>query len=57
MQKISLPVNYQRVGSIDHPVRWDEEKAVAYRMKNSHATRITLIISYVVKQYLKLDKL
>jgi hypothetical protein len=42
---------------MDHPVWWDEETAAAYRMENSHTTRITLIISYAVKQYLKLDKL
>jgi hypothetical protein len=29
----------------------------AYHMENSYVARITLIISYAVKQYLKLDKL
>jgi hypothetical protein len=45
------------MGLMDHPVRWDEEMMKAYRMENSHTARIMLIISYVVKQYLKLDKL
>jgi hypothetical protein len=45
------------MGLIDHPVRWDEEMMEAYRMENSHIARIMLIVSYVVKQYLKLDKL
>jgi hypothetical protein len=42
---------------MDHLVRWDEKTVVAYRMENSHTTRIMLIISYAVKQYLKLGKL
>jgi hypothetical protein len=45
------------VGQMDHLVWWDEETVVTYHTENSHAIRITLIVSYVVKQYLKLDKL
>jgi hypothetical protein len=45
------------MGSMDHPVWWDEEMAATYHMENRHTARITLIISYAVKQYLKLDKL
>jgi hypothetical protein len=30
---------------------------VAYHMETSHTAKITLIISYLVKQYLKFDKL
>jgi hypothetical protein len=40
-----------------HLVWWDEEMTMAYHMENSHTARITLVISYVVKQCLKLDKL
>jgi hypothetical protein len=50
-------MNCQHVGSMDHLVWWDEETAMAYRMENSHAARIILIISYAVKQCLKLIKL
>jgi hypothetical protein len=42
---------------MDHPVWWDEEMAMTYRMENRHAARIMVIISYAVKQCLKLDKL
>jgi hypothetical protein len=44
-------------GSMDHPVWWDEKMVAVYRMENNHAAIIMLIISYVVKQCLKLDKL
>jgi hypothetical protein len=56
-KKTSLVVNYQEVGSMDHPVWWDKEMVAVYRMEKGHTTRIMLIISYPVKQYLKLDKL
>jgi hypothetical protein len=52
-----LPVNYRGVGSMNHLVRWDEEMVAVYHMENNHTARITLIISYSVKQYLKLYKL
>jgi hypothetical protein len=42
---------------MDHLVWRDEEMVVAYGMENSHTVRITLIVSYVVKQCLKLNKL
>jgi hypothetical protein len=54
-KKTSLPVNYRCVGSMDHPVRWDEKMAAVYHMENSHTERIMLIISYAVKKCLKLD--
>jgi hypothetical protein len=44
-------------GLMDQPVRWDEETVVADRLETSHTAWITLIISYLVKQYFKLDKL
>jgi hypothetical protein len=50
-------MNYQCAGSMDRLVRWDNEMAVVYCMENSHTARIMLIISYAIKQYLKLDKL
>jgi hypothetical protein len=50
-------MNYLHMGSMDHLVRWDEETVVAYCMENSHTTRIMLIISYAITQYLNLDKL
>jgi hypothetical protein len=50
-------VNCQHVGSMVHLVRWDEETAAVYHMKNSHTTRIMLIVSNAVKQCLKLDNL
>jgi hypothetical protein len=45
------------MGLMDHLVHWDEEIVVTYHMETSHTARIMLIISYSVKQYLKLDKL
>jgi hypothetical protein len=36
-------MNYWGMGSMDHPVRWDEERTMAYHIKNSHIARITLI--------------
>jgi hypothetical protein len=50
-------MNCQGMGSMDHPMLWDEEIVAAYHMENSGTARITLIVSYAVKQYLKLDKL
>jgi hypothetical protein len=50
-------MNYWCVGSMDHPVWWDVETVVMYHMENRHTTRIMLIISYAVMQYLKLHKL
>jgi hypothetical protein len=44
----SLPVNCQGVGSMEHPVRWDEETVAAYHMDNGHTARITLIVCFAV---------
>jgi hypothetical protein len=56
-KKANLPVNYRGMRLMDHPVWWDKETVVAYHMETSHTARIMLIISYLVKQYLKFDKL
>jgi hypothetical protein len=48
MQKKSLPTNSWRVGSMDHPVWWDDEMVAAYHMEYSHAVRSLWLHNYAM---------
>jgi hypothetical protein len=44
------------VGWRDHPERWDVKPVAVDHMESRHTAQTTLISSYSVKQFLKLDK-